>query len=268
MVLPLMNYLRLQSAHRIVRIGLIFAMMSCLLAVVGTYSRGGLLALFAMSAFLWWNSKGRIRSGVLIALGLVMAISVMPRDWVARMDTIQHFHHSGSANDRLTVWRQAWGIAIANPLTGAGFKATASPTVIHRYFPDAHQRATHSIWFQLVSQGGFPLLFIFIAMNVVGVVSLWRLRWRTRGDPSLLWINQLSRMIEVSMVAYLVGGSFLSLGYYSLFYTLMIVVASIGAIAKTSQVPASSPYRRIVPARAAMAANTAPSWRLRRNVDG
>ncbi|MBC7432801.1 MAG: putative O-glycosylation ligase, exosortase A system-associated, partial [Rubritepida sp.] len=39
-VLPLMNYLRMQSAHRAVRIGLSIAMGLTLLATVGSYSRG------------------------------------------------------------------------------------------------------------------------------------------------------------------------------------------------------------------------------------
>jgi probable O-glycosylation ligase (exosortase A-associated) len=266
-VLPLMNYLRVMSAHRIVRIGLTIAMLLTVIAVVGTYSRGGLLALFAMSAFLWWNSKGRIKSGVLIAIGLMIAISFMPSQWVARMHSIQHFHHSASANDRLTVWRQAFGIALANPLVGAGFKATASPSVIHRYYPDALQRATHSIWFQLVSQGGFTLLFIFIALNVVSVIKLHRIRWRTRGDPSLRWIDELCRMIEVSMIAFLVGGSFLSLGYYSLFYTLLIMVGALGVIVQGA--PARNEVRssgRVL--QPAVPGAIEPAWRGRRGVQG
>ncbi len=265
-VLPLMNYLRLMSAHRMVRLGLIIAMLLTVIAVVGTYSRGGLLALFAMSAFLWWNSKGRIKSGILIAIGLMVAISIMPSQWTSRMYSIQHFHHSDSANDRLTVWRQAFGIALANPIVGAGFKATATPSVIHRYYPDAHQRATHSIWFQIVSQGGFPLLGIFIALNVVSVIKLHRIRWRTRGDPALQWIDQLCRMIEVSMIAFLVGGSFLSLGYYSLFYTLLVVVGALGAIVQT--VPVSTTAVESGRAKPAIMRGAAPSWRGRRGVQG
>lgn len=270
-VLPLMNYLRVISAHRIVRIGMTIAMMLTVIAVVGTYSRGGFLALGAMSAFLWWNSKGKVKSGVLIAIGLVVAISIMPSQWTERMYSIQHYQKDNSANDRLTVWRQAFGIAMANPLTGGGFKATATPSVIHRYYPQAHQRATHSIWFQLVSQGGFPMLGIFIALIIATVIKLRRIRWRTRGDPGLRWIDELCRMIEVSMIAFLVGGSFLSLGYYSLIYTLLLTVGALGAI--VAQVPARSAVRTTRdlarrPAPRAQPGGMMPSWRLRRDIQG
>jgi len=270
-VLPLMNYLRVISAHRIVRIGMTIAMMLTVIAVVGTYSRGGLLALFAMSAFLWWNSKGKVKSGVLIAIGLVVAISIMPSQWTERMYSIQHYQKDASADDRLTVWRQAFGIALANPLTGAGFKATATPSVIHRYYPDANQRATHSIWFQIVSQGGFPMLGIYIALIVTTVFKLHRIRWRTRGDPGLRWIDELCRMIEVSMIAFLVGGSFLSLGYYSLIYTLMITVGALAAI--VAKVPARATVRNPressrIPVSRSEPRGLVPSWRLRRDVQG
>lgn len=266
-VLPLMNYLRVISADRRIRLGMGFAMLLTIIAVVGTYSRGGLLALLAMSAFLWWHSKGRAKSGVLIAIGLVVAIGIMPSKWIARMDTIQHYHQSGSANDRLTVWREAFDMALHNPLTGAGFKATASPKVLHYYYPGAHQRATHSIWFQIVSQGGFPLLFIFIGLNIVAVYTLRRTRRRARGDPALFWIDELCRMLEVSMVAFLVGGSFLSLGYYSLFYMLLVIISAVAALAQTAPQAARTLVRRGV--RSAQPAQAiAPSWRVRGSLQG
>lgn len=266
MVLPLMNYVRVVSAHRLIRIGLAIAMLLCVIAVVGTYSRGGLLALFAMSAFLWWNSKGRLRSGVFIVVGLILAIGVMPGQWVARMDTIQHYHQSSSANDRLTVWREAASIALDRPLTGAGFKATAIPSVIHQFYPNANQRATHSIWLQIASQGGFPLLFIFIALNIASVIKLRRIRRRTRNDPSLHWIEELCRMLEVSMIAFLAGGSFLSLGYYSLFYTILVMIGAAGAIAENAPDPRVATARNglIMPPNGRPAA----SWRVRRGLPG
>lgn len=54
--LPLMNYLRLQSARHVVRIGLAGAMGLTLLATLASYSRGALLGLAAASVVLWLRS--------------------------------------------------------------------------------------------------------------------------------------------------------------------------------------------------------------------
>lgn len=226
MTLPLMNYLRMHSLHRIVRMSLVAAMVITLFAVVSTYSRGGLITLAAMGVRFWWNGKNRVISAVLIGIALVAAIGFMPPDWQARMFTILHFHQSNSANDRLTVWRDAFGIAAHNPLTGGGFQATAIPDVIHRYFPMDHQRATHSIWFEVLGDQGFPALFIWIALNVNGLLMARSIARQARRDPTLAWLGDFGRMAEVSIIAFMVGGSLLSLAYYDYYFMVLIVLSS------------------------------------------
>jgi putative inorganic carbon (HCO3(-)) transporter len=262
--LPLMNYLRLQSAHRIIRIGLVLAMVLTLFSIVGTYSRGALIALTAVSAFLWWNSKGKIMSGIALAIGLTLAIGFMPSQWVARMTTISSYKHSDSAESRITVWHEAFGLAMSRPLTGAGFRATAIPSVMHEYYPGATPRAVHSIWFEVLGQQGIPGFIVWVSMQILGFINIRRIRWLTRNDPSRAWARDLARMAEVSMIAYLVGGSLLSLGYYDFYFTLLIILASTHAILKREPVPAivQAPRRR-EPAQFAV---PAVAWRMRRVV--
>src|SRR3954454_11861204 len=51
MIIPLMNYLRVTSANRFIRIGLMLAMaLTIIISVIGSYSRGGFLAL-SVTAF-------------------------------------------------------------------------------------------------------------------------------------------------------------------------------------------------------------------------
>ena len=260
--LPLMNYLRLQSQHHIIRVGLMAAMVLTLFAIVGTYSRGALIALTAVTLFLWWNSKSKFITGIMLAIGLALAIGFMPSQWVARMTTISHYQKSDSAESRITVWREAFGMAMARPLTGVGFRATATPEVIHQFYPSATPRAVHSIWFEVLSQTGFPGFFVWVSMQIMGVINIRRIRRLARGDPSRAWADDLARMAEVSMIAYLVGGSFLSLGYYDMYFTLLIILASVPAVLK-APVKAAMPSRNIAATRTAGAA-PAIAWRMRR----
>lgn len=260
--IPLMNYLRLQSKHRIIRLGLVLAMVLTFFAIVGTYSRGALIALAAVAAFLWWNTRGKIVSGIGLAIGLTLAISFMPSQWVARMTSIEHYKKDASAESRLTVWHQAFGIAMARPLTGGGFRCTAIAESLHQYYPEGHIRAVHSIWFEVLGQQGFPAFFVWLAMQILGFVNIRRIRWMARGDPSRLWAADLARMVEVSMIAYLVGGSFLSLGYYDYYFTILVALSSTVAVLRREPVAAviQMPKRR-APAQFPV---PAVSWRMRR----
>ena len=260
--LPMMNYLRLQSRHQIIRTGLVITMILTLFAIVGTYSRGALIALAAVAAFLWWNTRGKILSGIGLAVGLTLAISFMPSQWVARMTSIEHYKKDDSAESRITVWHQALGIALARPLNGGGFRCTAIAESLHQYYPEATPRAVHSIWFQVLGQQGFPGFFVWLAMQILGFVNIRRVRWLARGDPSRLWAGDFARMVEVSMIAYLVGGSFLSLGYYDYYFTILVALSSTVAVLRREPVAAviQVPKRR-EPVRFAV---PAASWRMRR----
>jgi hypothetical protein len=49
--------------------------------------------------------------------------------------------------------------------------------------------------------------------------------------PELQWAGDLARMGQVSAVAYMSGGSFLSLSYWDFFLTLMVVLGAAHAVA-------------------------------------
>ena len=119
--IPLMNYLRMESRHAIIRYGLLATMALTLFAVVGSYSRGALLALGAVSGYFWLKSSKKLISGMLLAIALVTAVTFMPASWIDRMNTIETYQQDTSATGRLEIWHMAWSMAVARPLVGGGF---------------------------------------------------------------------------------------------------------------------------------------------------
>ncbi len=269
-VLPLMNYLRLHSAHAVVRKGLALAMLLTFLSVLASYSRGALLGLAVIGLFLWWHSRHRLFTGPLMVLLLALGLAFMPAGWKDRMMTIDHYSQDQSAEARLTVWGQAIGIALARPLTGAGYESTKTPQVLHQFYPNALARAVHSIWFEVLSENGFPAFFVWVGMLVLGFVNVRRIRRLARGDPTLAWAEDFARMAEVSLIAFVSAGSFLSMGYYDLTFALLVALAATrDLLRRASATAASHPWpvqrsgwrpRIVRPAQA----GAIPSWRLRR----
>jgi probable O-glycosylation ligase (exosortase A-associated) len=222
--MPLMNYLRLQSRHRIIRIGMMGAMVLTLFSALGSYSRGALIGLAAMSLFMWWNSTHKIVSAAVAVVVLAGAISFMPASWTARMSTINSYQKDESAEGRLNIWHASWKIALARPLTGGGFMAPYRQSIVDEYDPGTTARAVHSIYFEVIGEHGFPTFFVWLGITFAGIVNTWRIIRATRKIPELRWCYDFAKMAQVSIIAYLVAGAFLSLSYWDFYFTLLIGV--------------------------------------------
>jgi putative inorganic carbon (hco3(-)) transporter len=244
MIVPMLRFLQLTSKHRYVRWSLIVMMLCCGVAVLGTYSRGALLAVCAMAAFFWW--KGRHKLPILLTVLLVvsLALSTMPDKWFERMETIKTYDQDSSASMRLNAWKTMWNVAVDRPIFGGGFEL-ATREIYARYSPDASfpPQVAHSIYFQAMGEHGFVGLGLYLLL----FAALWR-KTRTiiraiAAKPELVWVRELLLMMQVAFVGFAVGGAFLSLVNYDVpYYLVAIAVASV-AIAerhlKERPVPAS-----------------------------
>jgi len=225
--MPLMNYLRLESRHAIIRYGWLATLLLSLFAVVGSWSRGALLALGAVCGYFWLRSSKKLISGILMAIVVLAAIALMPEKWAERMHTIQEYQQDDSAMARLEIWRVAWLMATSRPLTGGGFMATYVQGVVDQFAPGVGWRAVHSIWFEILAEHGFPTFFVWVGINIAGAIYAWRIIRLARDVPELAWCVNLAKMAQVSMIAFIVGGTFLSLCYWDYYFTILVMVAAV-----------------------------------------
>jgi probable O-glycosylation ligase (exosortase A-associated) len=212
--------------------GLLAAMVLTLLATVGSYSRGALLGLVAVALMMWLRSQQKIVSGVILAVGLAGAITFMPAEWTGRMEGITAYQEDASATDRLVLWEISAKLAAARPLTGSGFTGPYNRAVVDTVAPGGPARAVHSIWFELLGEHGFPTFFVWVGLTVAGLLSAMRLVRITRGRDDLRWAHDLGRMGQVSIVAYMVSGTFLSLSYWDFYWTLLAAIGAALVLAK------------------------------------
>jgi len=222
MTLPLMWWSRLQTERRWLKHIILVAMILVSVAVLGSYSRGGLLALAAMATVLWFKSRGKLLLGVVLVCLVPALAAFMPEEWHGKMGTIKTYEEDSSATARLDAWRFALNLAKDRPVGGAGFDAFQEDAYA-RWLPDARPLDSHSIWFQVLAEHGFVGLALF--------VLLWILTWRVssqvirmcRGHADLQWASDLAAMIQVSLIGFWVGASFLGLAYWDYPYLLMAV---------------------------------------------
>lgn len=242
MVLPLIRYLQLQASKKYMKVGLGFAMFLTGIAILGTYSRGGLITLAVVSAALFLKGRRRIPVIVVLAALALTAYHFMPAQWTARMDTLQHGDQVDTAKLRIQTWEFATNVALHRPLVGGGFNEYESTTLWNKYAPaGAVQRAVHSIYFRVLGENGFPGLVLFLALLFVSWRTCSRIRRNTRGSPQDKWAFDLASMLQVSLLAFMTAGAATTSSYFDLSYQLMAMCTLLtGMVADRSSVSVAS----------------------------
>ena len=238
MLLPLLYYLRATTKARLVRLACLGVMILTFIAIIGTYSRGALLAVGAMVAMLALRS----RTGLLtlaVAAGLVVyAPKVLPAAWMERMSTIQGMEADNSFAGRIEAWKTSFNVAM-HRVTGGGFSSIEHDWVAQAYPISGglpFGRAAHSVYFQVLGDHGFIGLGLYLAMLGAALLNTAMTLGATRGRPELRWANQLARMLQVSIIAYLVGGAALSMAYYDGFLVIVVLTAALHHVVKRGAV--------------------------------
>jgi probable O-glycosylation ligase (exosortase A-associated) len=215
MVMPLMLFLYQTAQKSLVKKGLVAAVILSLFTVLGSQSRGALLAIVTVGIFYWFKTDNKIISGIVILIMVLVLFNFMPESWYKRMDTIKTYEEDASAMGRLNAWEYAFNSANHN-VFGMGLNSWSYETFL-LYAPnplDVH--AAHSIYFSVLADHGWIGLFLFLLIFLMTWKKLSKIIKKTNEDNDLKEINKLARMIQVSLLAYLSGGAFLSLSYYDL----------------------------------------------------
>ncbi|MEO5374877.1 MAG: putative O-glycosylation ligase, exosortase A system-associated [Alphaproteobacteria bacterium] len=219
MALPLVVFLRRHTtifpATQFVRLALVGLVVLLAIAVVGTQSRGALVAAVPLVGSFFLKSR---RKGLVLAIclaGAVLGLAVAPAEWYERMGTIGSYQQDSSAMGRIAAWKWALGVVEQHPLTGGGFR------VFVRNVTDAeHGRwlEAHNILFEVMGEHGYIGLALFAILVVSIYRSLGRVAVLCRERPDYLWAYDLALMLQLGLIAFVVGGMFLSIAFFPMLY--------------------------------------------------
>ena len=228
MVVPLMYFLALETKKPWLRWGVVFTSLMTLGAVLGTYSRGGLLALGGMAGFLWLKSSHKlITIGCAAAVGL-FAFNYAPSEWRSRMASIEDYAEDPSVQSRFRSWGFAIDVANDSPVTGGGFQVFALNRVIEKG-QETYLNA-HSIYFEVLGEHGYVGLILFIAVGACAFLSCSHVIAVSSQSEDLLWAGNLARSIQVSLAGYALGGAFLNMAFFDLLYFILAIVIALAGV--------------------------------------
>lgn len=209
-------------------------------AIVRTGSRGGFLALIAVTAYLVFAFraiKAHVRIGAVAACAVLLFTVAGPRYWTM-MATLLHptqdYNWEGN-NDvgRMDIWKRGIGYMNEHPLFGVG--ANAFPVAEGTISPLARRQergiglkwsAAHNSFVQVGAELGYPGLIAFVTLLALAFRTMWRVgRASSSTDPVRRRQGVLGQALVGSLIGYVVAGFFLSQAYSAFLYgTLGIIV--------------------------------------------
>lgn len=243
MILPLVRYLQLQSTRMFIRLGLLAAMSLCFLSILGSHSRGAAVATGGMLIVLVLRSRQRVLFGLLLLAGGATALTFMPAKYYERMATIENYEEDESANSRLSTWQFTYDFALSSPIIGGGFSMFESEELRDEFAPGKNVLNAHSIWFEVLGEHGFTGLFLFLIIGAVALLACGRIRRTTRSIPHLSWAFDLASMLQVALVGYAIGGTFLNKAFFDLYWQFAAIVVSLSVVVRRTVETENSLYQ-------------------------
>lgn len=223
-MVPMLNYLRLQTTNFYVRLGLAGTMFFSVVSVIGSLSRGGFITLAVCALVFWWRSRHKMLMLLAGFILLIPAAFYIPENWVERVSTIEEYETDNSFQQRVDAWENNIDVAVAHPWTGAGLRVPYLEWVVVNYQTEARDtRAAHSMYFEILGGTGFVGFFFFMMYLLSGWLALSKVRKRTRGEKGWEWAFDLATMSQVSLAAFFVGAASVSMEFWSGYMTLIAI---------------------------------------------
>ncbi len=190
-----------------------------IVSIIGSYARTGLICLGVLGAFVLLRSRHKVTLVIVTVILLFGVYPLLPKDWTARMATIESANTEGSASTRIGVWKWTLGYVAENPL-GGGFDVYRINTVDYIIQDPAapndptrtvtlkqRARAFHSNYFEMLGEHGWPGFILFMLINIIGLHKSLTV-WRNKSGRSPDWLVAYAGANFLSHAMVLVGSLF------------------------------------------------------------
>lgn len=279
MNIPLLWYLGIAEGKAWIRHLTRVAVFLTVATIVLTHSRGAFLALGATALWMAWRSGHLLKAvGFLMLVAAIFPL-VVPESVIERLASIGDTKES-SASARLTAWATALRMIEDNPLLGVGLRNFQTRFAEYSVVPlgeGARTYVAHNSYLQIWAESGSLAFVAYLALLGSVFPATRRVFRMATLRPDLGWAAHYARMMEATVVGFLVGAVFLNRGHFDLIYHWLALTTSLVLIVRTAwqQAPASvaatAPARRRVSVRIggapalagglAGAAKLVPRWR-------
>lgn len=218
-VLPLAACLFYGEKKQLPRLFLLLSSGTILVAMLLSGCRGALVGACAVVLVGLVRTRQKLPLVVMGSLIVVSTVFLLPEGNRERLRSAFNWETDNTAALRVGFWKAGWRMFLDHPVVGVG-PGNFGPQYRDRYYgsdPFPRLWAPHSIYIQALSESGL--------LGTIPMVTLWllalRLNSQTRKHLRELGLEgnrvfeyRLALGLELSLVAYMVCGAFLTVLYY------------------------------------------------------
>lgn len=237
MTAPLVLFVSLATKENWIKLAAWTLLLAIGASVIWGQSRGGFLALAATALFLLFRLEGikvwaRAALPILVVLGVFLAPGGS-QERLHTLLTIEEDYNIHSDVGRVEVWKRGIGYTRKHPVFGVGLanfpvaEGTLAPRAREGDPRWTRRSAAHNSFLQVTAETGLVGGLLYLVMLGTAFVRVFVIRKRfAKGrDAHSVVIKQLADCLSASIIGFTVAGLFLSLGYSSLFFSLLCIVA-------------------------------------------
>ena len=202
-------------------------------AVISTFSRGGLLTLITI-AILWLIKRSRNRGLVILLLVATVPFVViaLPAGYGNRVYSIfdMSADASGSSAVRWNSMVLAWNAILTNPVLGVGLKQHGL-AFVEATGGWSSWNGVHNVYLEIAADLGIPALLLYLGANWYLLMSLRRslrqiTNFRGKRSREARELIALGSGIQIALIAFLVAAFFHPVAYnFYFFYIAGFAVA-------------------------------------------
>jgi len=232
---------------RLVKPAMFGVVVSCFLALIGTFARTALFAGGATLLMMTVRSQRKIVSFLVAGVMVSALYMIAPQNWFGRMDTIGDYETEDSAASRIAAWKWAWAFTLEHPIVGGGFGVFVLDAGSITGRPGWLE--AHNIVFSTMAKHGFVGLGLFCLLILAIYRSCAVIQKRVLQREELAWAADLARATQIALVTFAAGGMFVSIDGTPALYMLGGITVGVRDLIER-ELTASKRKRIPIPARA------------------
>ncbi len=199
-----------QASNKAMRLALVAYLLLAVFVIIKTDSQQGLLVLAGGIAIvsMIWISRSKYRFVTKPALILSGIGAVFVALGSLNSGPLASLLYKASVTYRGDYWRAGWKMTVENPIFGVGldsygdwYRRARTLEATLRRGPEVTSNAAHNVLLDFSSNGGFPLVIIYLALIVLVAISALKILKRSDGfDPAVagliaVWIAYIAQSI-------------------------------------------------------------------------